>query len=84
MHDQYSLTLNCFINKNGEQNLFLFVFVCSCSKVFVSLSPPNVVIQPAYHSSLNEIEGVRIACGCSILPLKTTVRGPAPPAAAGF
>jgi len=35
-----------------------------------------------YHSSLNEVD-VQIVCGCSMLPLKTTTRGPAPVAQEG-
>lgn len=35
---------------------------------------------PAYHSAFNELDGVREVCGISILPLKTSSRGPAPPA----
>lgn len=34
---------------------------------------------PAYHSSFNKGE-FREACACLILPLKTNIRGPAPPA----
>uniref|UniRef100_A0A7S1CH91 Actin-related protein 2/3 complex subunit 3 n=1 Tax=Bicosoecida sp. CB-2014 TaxID=1486930 RepID=A0A7S1CH91_9STRA len=36
---------------------------------------------PVYHSAHNEAPGVREACGCAILPLTTTARGPAPPRA---
>jgi actin related protein 2/3 complex subunit 3 len=36
-----------------------------------------------YHSSLNEKADVQQACGCSLLPIKTTTRGPAPLAAEG-
>lgn len=36
---------------------------------------------PVYHSALNEVEGVRQACGCAILPMVTSARGPAPPRA---
>ena len=32
---------------------------------------------PAYHSSMNGGEH-EVACGCAVLPLKTTTRGPAP------
>ena len=38
--------------------------------------------QPAYHSSYNDNEVVgayKQACGISLLPLRTSVRGPAPP-----
>ena len=44
------------------------------------------LLQPAYHSSLNEacVDGsVRIACGMGILPLRTAARGPAPAAGEG-
>ena len=33
---------------------------------------------PAYHSALNDLS-VKEVCGCSILPIKTKTRGPAPP-----
>jgi len=36
-----------------------------------------------YHSSLNDAADVEIVCGCSVLPIKTTTRGPAPVAAEG-
>mmetsp|Transcript_79096 Transcript_79096/g.191582 ORF Transcript_79096/g.191582 Transcript_79096/m.191582 type:complete len:189 (+) Transcript_79096:168-734(+) len=36
---------------------------------------------PVYHSAHNEAEGVRVACGCAILPMATSARGPAPPRA---
>ncbi|EOD03637.1 hypothetical protein EMIHUDRAFT_259880, partial [Emiliania huxleyi CCMP1516] len=35
-----------------------------------------------YHSSLNGTE-TEVACGCAILPLKTSIRGPAESAAEG-
>ena len=31
-----------------------------------------------YHSTMNERADVQAACGCSLLPIKTTTRGPAP------
>jgi len=37
---------------------------------------------PVYHSSFND-EAVQIVCGCSMLPIKTTTRGPAPLATEG-
>lgn len=37
---------------------------------------------PAYHSSFNDATAQE-ACGCFILPLKTKLRGPAPPAPEG-
>jgi len=36
-----------------------------------------------YHSSMNERPDVSIVCGCAILPIKTTCRGPAPPCPEG-
>jgi len=36
-----------------------------------------------YHSSMNDAANVQQACGCSILPIKTTTRGPAPLAGEG-
>mmetsp|Transcript_192 Transcript_192/g.216 ORF Transcript_192/g.216 Transcript_192/m.216 type:complete len:174 (+) Transcript_192:12-533(+) len=36
---------------------------------------------PAYHSKFNSNEGEEM-CGCTLLPIKTKVRGPAPPMAA--
>lgn len=44
---------------------------------------PERTPQPAYHSSFNELEGVREVGGLSILPLKTSSRGPALPANEG-
>eukprot|EP00743_Colponemidia_sp_Colp-15_P002305 GILK01002497.1.p1 GENE.GILK01002497.1~~GILK01002497.1.p1 ORF type:complete len:174 (-),score=17.81 GILK01002497.1:146-667(-) len=38
---------------------------------------------PVYHSQQQE-EGARVVCGCAIVPVKTTVRGPAPPASSDF
>lgn len=38
--------------------------------------------QPAYHSKQNGVDA-QVCCGCAILPLNTTVRGPAPPAQPG-
>jgi len=35
---------------------------------------------PVYNSTMNDVEGINEVCKMSILPLKTTVRGPAPPA----
>ncbi|RLN87189.1 hypothetical protein BBJ28_00002823 [Nothophytophthora sp. Chile5] len=37
---------------------------------------------PAYHSTMNDLQAQE-ACGCSILPIKTRSRGPAPPAPEG-
>jgi len=37
---------------------------------------------PVYHSSFNEFKGQNI-CGTAIFPLKTKVKGPAPPAKTG-
>ena len=36
-----------------------------------------------YHSSLNELPDVQQVCGCSMLPIVTTTRGPAPLAPEG-
>ena len=36
-----------------------------------------------YHSTMNERPDVQVVCGCSILPIKTTCRGPAPPCSEG-
>lgn len=46
--------------------------------VAASARPPFTM--PVYHSSFNDMEA-REACGCSILPLATSKRGPAPPPA---
>mmetsp|Transcript_52864 Transcript_52864/g.120502 ORF Transcript_52864/g.120502 Transcript_52864/m.120502 type:complete len:95 (+) Transcript_52864:85-369(+) len=35
---------------------------------------------PAYHSKIDPA-GCQEACGCSLLPLKTKIKGPAPPVA---
>merc|ERR1712232_68772 len=35
-------------------------------------------IMPAYHSGWNQAQGLRIACGMSILPIRTNYKGPAP------
>ncbi|CAN0466945.1 unnamed protein product, partial [Ectocarpus sp. 8 AP-2014] len=37
---------------------------------------------PAYHSKQGD-ENAQVCCGCAILPLNTTVRGPAPLAQPG-
>lgn len=42
----------------------------------------NAKNQPAYHSKQNAVNA-QVCCGCAILPLNTTVRGPAPPAQSG-
>ena len=36
-----------------------------------------------YHSTLNEVPDVQVACGIGMLPIKTTTRGPAPLAPEG-
>ncbi|KAL1529878.1 hypothetical protein AB1Y20_000808 [Prymnesium parvum] len=36
-----------------------------------------------YHSTMNDRPDVTVVCGCGILPLKTTCRGPAPPCPEG-
>ena len=36
-----------------------------------------------YHSSMNEVPDVQLVCGCSMLPIKTSTRGPAPLAPEG-
>ena len=36
-----------------------------------------------YHSKYNEAAGAQVVCGCSVLPLSTQARGPAPAAADG-
>lgn len=36
-----------------------------------------------YHSSMNEKPDIQQVCGCSMLPIKTTTRGPAPLAPEG-
>mmetsp|Transcript_70625 Transcript_70625/g.139985 ORF Transcript_70625/g.139985 Transcript_70625/m.139985 type:complete len:175 (-) Transcript_70625:283-807(-) len=33
---------------------------------------------PVYHSALNDDSNYQLVCGCSMLPIKTTTRGPAP------
>ncbi|CAN0581069.1 unnamed protein product, partial [Laminaria digitata] len=38
--------------------------------------------QPAYHSKQSD-EGSQVCCGCAMLPLITSVRGPAPLAQPG-
>ncbi|CAL9160292.1 unnamed protein product [Musa hybrid cultivar] len=35
-------------------------------------------IDPVYHSSFVDEEGITKACGCPLLPLKTHIKGPAP------
>ena len=30
-----------------------------------------------YHSKLNDVDA-QVVCGCAVLPLKTSTRGPAP------
>lgn len=42
---------------------------------------PNTIM-PAYHSQFNELSQPTNVCNCALLPMKTKVRGPAPPAVA--
>ena len=44
----------------------------------LSCTRPRMV----YHSSMNEVDAQQV-CGCSMLPIVTTTRGPAPLAAEG-
>lgn len=37
-----------------------------------------------YHSSFADEEGITIACGCPLLPLKSHIKGPAPASDQGF
>ncbi|CAI5974764.1 unnamed protein product [Closterium sp. NIES-65] len=49
---------------------------CASSLPVACGSSLPVAIRRVYHSSYTHLEGVEFACGCPLLPLKATARGP--------
>ena len=46
-------------------------------------APASTPCAQVYHSTMNDRPDVQAVCGCAMLPIKTTTRGPAPLAAEG-